>query len=76
LVLLPIVRLLPDVVELIAAERVTAKLVVLPTIVSEPLARAVLITDTVTVELAVTVNVPPLSDQPDTELEADEIVSV
>jgi hypothetical protein len=74
--MLPIVRLLPAVVELIGALRVTAKLVVLPTMVRDPLARAVLITDTFTVDVAVTVRVLPLSDQPEPELEAEEIVNV
>ena len=76
LVRLPIVRLLPAVVELMAALRVTAKVVVFPTMVSDPLAKAVLITYTFTVDVAVTVRVLPLSDQPDPELEAEEIVNV
>ena len=76
LVRLPIVRLPPAVVELMAALRVTAKVVVFPTMVSDPLAKAVLITYTFTVDVAVTVRVLPLSDQPDPELEAEEIVNV
>ena len=76
LVLLPIVRLLPAVAELIAVFSVTAKLVVLPTMVSDPLLRAVLITDTSTLEFAETVSVPLLSDQPEPELEDVEMVRV
>lgn len=76
LVLLPIVRPLPDAVELRDVLRVTTKLVVLPTIVREPLLKALVISDTLIVELAVTVRIPPLSDQPDPELAAEEIVNV
>jgi|GEM_PF-2311845 len=73
---LPIVRSLPAVVELIAVLTVTAKLLVLPTMVSDPLARAVLISETFTVEVAVTVSVPELIDQPEGELPAVEMVRV
>lgn len=76
LVLLPIVRPLPDAVELRDVLRVTTKLVVLPTIVREPLLKALVISDTLIVELAVTVRIPPLSDQPEPELAADEMVRV
>ncbi len=63
-------------VELMAALSVTAKVVVLPTMVSDPLVSAVLISDTFTVEFAVTVRVPPVRDQPEPELAVEEIVNV
>ena len=72
----PIVRSLPAVVEPITLPSVTAKLVVLPSIVSEPLFKAVVIAETFTVEFAVTVKVPELIDQPDKELLAVEMVKV
>jgi hypothetical protein len=44
--------------------------------VSDPLERAELISDIFTVALAVTVSVPPESDQPEPELASEEIVNV
>jgi hypothetical protein len=54
----------------------TVKLDVFPTMVSEPPAMAVVISVTLTVEFAVTVNVPEEIDQPEPELEAVEMVRV
>ena len=76
LLLGPMVRFLPAVAELIAVLTVTLKVVVLPTMVNDPLFKAVVIAETFTVEFAVTVKVPELIDQPDKELLAVEMVKV
>ena len=73
---LPMVSPLPAVEEVMAVLTVTAKVVVFPTILREPLPNAVVIADTFTVEFAVTVKVPELIDQPEPELVPVEIVRV
>jgi hypothetical protein len=73
---LPIVRPLPAVVDVMALLMFTVKLEVFPTMVSEPLVIALVISVTLTVEFAVTIKVPEEIDQPEPELAADEMVRV
>jgi hypothetical protein len=72
----PIVKPFPLTLEVIALLMTTAKLLVFPTIVKEPLLRKELMSLELMVELAVTVIVPALKVHPVLELVAEETVKV